>query len=106
MVAGTAGARFIDRAGGHVSRIRFDAAGRLVDYGFDRQLLAMIIQTGKPFQASGCSGRQDDVPACNRPYGDSMPATSAFPFAPDVRDVGRVRRQMRGGDICTEDICT
>ena len=30
-------ARFlIDYAGGHVSRMRFDAAGRLIDYGMDR----------------------------------------------------------------------
>jgi biotin synthase len=82
--------------------MQFDAAGRLVDYGFDRQVLEAIIQTGKPFQTSGCPGRQDDVSACNRPYGDSMPADiRSFPFALDALDVERVKRQMQGDDIST-----
>jgi biotin synthase len=73
-----------------------------VDYGFDRQVLEAIIQTGKPFQTSGCPGRQDDVSACNRPYGDSMPADiRSFPFALDALDVERVKRQMQGDDIST-----
>jgi biotin synthase len=92
----------IDYAGGHVSRMQFDAAGRLVDYGVDRQALEVIVQTGKPFQTSGCPGRQDDASACNRPYGDSMPADiRSFPFVLDAHDVERVRRQMQGEDICT-----
>jgi biotin synthase len=82
--------------------MQFDAAGRLVDYGFDRQVLEAIIQTGKPFQTSGCPGRQDDVSACNRPCGDSMPADiRSFPFALDALDVERVKRQMQGDDIST-----
>jgi hypothetical protein len=36
--------------------MRFDIAGRLVDQGFDRQTPEAIIQTGKPFQTSGCAG--------------------------------------------------
>jgi biotin synthase len=82
--------------------MQFDAAGRLVDYGVDRQALEVIVQTGKPFQTSGCPGRQDDASACNRPYGDSMPADiRSFPFALDALDVERVKRQMQGDDIST-----
>ena len=92
----------IDYAGGHFSRMGFDASGRLTDYGFDTAALEAILQTGKPFQTSGCPGRQDDVSACNRPYGDSMPADiRSFPFALDARDVETVQRQMHCDDIYT-----
>lgn len=92
----------IDYADGHVSRMRFDASGRLVDYGFDKDALEAVMQSGKPFQTSGCPGRQNDISACNRPYGDSMPADiRSFPFALDARDIERVRRQMLGENICT-----
>jgi len=71
-----------------------------VDHGFARQALEAIIQTGKPFQTSGCPGRQDDVSACNRPYGDSMPADiRSLPFALAPGDVARVRWQMQGTEI-------
>ena len=44
----------------------------------------------------------DIISACNRPYGDSMPADiRSFPFALDAADVERVRRQMQGEDIPT-----
>lgn len=84
-----------------VRRMRFDVSGRLVDYGVDKRTLNEVIQSGKPFQTSGCPGRQDDVSACNRPYGDSMPADiRLFPFALVTGDVDRVRRQMQDEDIC------
>ena len=68
-----------------------------MDYGFDKEALETIVQTGKPYQASGCPGRQDDVSACNRPYGDSMPADiRSFPFALNTADIEKVQRQMRG----------
>lgn len=82
--------------------MQFDTSGRLFDYGFDKEALETIIHSGKPFQTSGCPGRQDDVSACNRPYGDSMPADiRSFPFALDAADIERVQRQMKGEDICT-----
>jgi biotin synthase-related radical SAM superfamily protein len=63
-----------------------------------------LISTGKPFQTSGCPGRRNDISACNRPYGDSMPGDiRSFPFALDARDVALARRQMQGDDIPTYD---
>ena len=96
-------ARFlIDYAGGHVSRMRFDASGRLIDYGMDGRALEALVDSGKPFQTSGCPGQMNDISACNRPYGDSMPADiRSFPFALGARDVALVRRQMRGDDVGT-----
>ncbi|MFZ5509262.1 MAG: radical SAM protein [Pseudomonadota bacterium] len=95
-------ARFlIDYAGGHVSRMGFDDEGRVVDFGCDEATLQGIIESGKPFRTSGCPGRSDEqVSACNRPYGDSTPSDIlSFPFAPKKRDVAKIRRQMQGKDV-------
>ncbi len=97
-------ARFvIDYAGGHVSRMRFDDEGRVVDFGLSEEELAELIASGKPFQTSGCPGKDDEeVSACNRPYGDSSPSDiRSFPFALKRRDVEIVKRQMAGEDIGT-----
>jgi biotin synthase len=95
-------ARFIvDFCNGRVEDMRFDAVGRVVDFGIDPDDVDALIATGKPFRTSGCPGKTDDqVSACNRPYGDSSPTDIlSFPFAPAREDVGVVRRQMAGEDV-------
>ena len=68
----------------------------------DRDALEALVDSGKPFQTSGCSGHDNDIYACNRPYGDPMPADiRSFPFALGARDVALVRRQMRRDDVGT-----
>jgi biotin synthase len=38
---------------------------------------------------------QDDISACDRPYGASPPSNIAsFPFQPNKRDIGKIRRQL------------
>ena len=99
--------RFIlDYADGAVADMRFNDAGQIVDFGMDRQELEALIDSGKPFQTSGCPGKSDEeVSACNRPYGDSSPADiRSFPFALDDKDVAYVRRQMAGEDVGTLDL--
>jgi len=94
-------ARFvIDYAGGHVRDMRFDDEGRVVEFGIPDDRLDALIASGKPFRTSGCPGKEDDVSACNRPYGDSSPTDIlSFPFAPGRRDLARIRRQMAGEDV-------
>ncbi len=95
-------ARFVvDFWNGRVEDMRFDAAGRVVDFGVASDDLDALIATGKPFRTSGCPGKDDDqVSACNRPYGDSSPTDIlSFPFAPAGEDVAVVRRQMAGEDV-------
>ena len=95
-------ARFIiDYAGGRIDDMRFDAAGRVADFGLPRDDLEVLIASGKPFRTSGCPGKEDEaVSACNRPYGDSTPGDIlSFPFAPQPADVAVVRRQMAGADV-------
>jgi biotin synthase len=90
----------IDYAGGHASRMRFDREGRVVDYGLPLGEVEALIASGKPFRTSGCPGKEDDVSACNRPYGDSTPSDIlSFPFAPAAEDVGVIRRQMSGDPV-------
>ena len=97
-------ARFIiDYAGGHIDAMLFDEAGRVIDFGMAEDDLAQLIASGKPFQTSGCPGKDDEeVSACNRPYGDSSPSDIlSFPFALNRKDVEVVKRQMKGENIGT-----
>jgi len=95
-------ARFIiDYAGGRLDDMRFDAAGRVVDFGMPADDLEALIASGKPFRTSGCPGKDDEaISACNRPYGDSTPGDIlSFPFAPQKADVSVVRKQLAGVDV-------
>jgi len=99
-------ARFIiDYAGGRIDDMKFNAEGQVVDYGIPNDELEALIASGKPFQTSGCPGKDDEeVSACNRPYGDSSPTDIlSFPFALNGTDVRFVRRQMAGEDVGTMD---
>ncbi len=99
-------ARFlIDYAGGRVEDMAFDSHGRVEDFGYPRVELEEIIGSGKPFQTSGCPGKDDEeISACNRPYGDSSPSDiRSFPFTLNRQDVDVVRRQMRLQDLRADD---
>lgn len=89
----------IDYAGGHIRDMRFDESGRVVGFGLPQAKLESLIQAGTAFRTSGCPGKDDDVSACNRPYGDSSPLDIlSFPFAPAKRDITGIRRQLEGED--------
>jgi biotin synthase len=94
-------ARFlIDYRGRRVEEMAFDDSGRVVEFGVSKQILEEEIAAGTPFRTSGCPGRDDEVSACNRPYGDSSPTDIlSFPFAPAKRDLAAIRRQMDGKPV-------
>ena len=97
-------ARFIiDYAGGNIKEMQFNEAGQVIDFGLPLDKLDALIASGKPFQTSGCPGKDDEeISACNRPYGDSTPSDIlSFPFALNAKDVNIVKRQMAGEDIGT-----
>ncbi|HJN73902.1 MAG TPA: radical SAM protein [Myxococcota bacterium] len=84
-----------------------DDRGRIVDFGLDQAELDRLIDTGLPFRTSGCPGRECEVSACNRPFGDGPPTDfSSFPFPLDRWDVDNVRVQLRDyeGAIRREDL--
>lgn len=85
----------IDYAGGQVSQMCFDEAGRVTDFGVLPEELDRLIRTGKPFRTSGCPGRDEDISACNRPYGDSKPSgVLSYPFVLSAEDVALAKKQM------------
>ena len=93
----------IDYRGVRVDAMAFDEAGRVTGFGVDEATLESVIASGTPFRTSGCPGKEDDVSACNRPYGDSSPTDIlSFPFALAKRDLAKVRRQMDGDDVRNE----
>ena len=89
----------IDYAGVRIDHMTFDAEGRVADFGLPNSELDATIDSGLPFRTSGCPGKfQDDISACDRPYGDSPPSNIAsYPFQPNKRDVGKIRRQLGAG---------
>jgi biotin synthase-related radical SAM superfamily protein len=86
----------IDYRGVRVERMRFDGAGRVVDFGLPQAELDAVIDAGTAFRTSGCPGKfAEDVSACDRPYGDSPPSNIAsYPFAPNKADIRKIRRQI------------
>jgi len=92
-------ARFIiDYADGHLRDMRFNDSEQVINFGVGKDVLNDLIQSGKPFQTSGCPGKYDEeVSACNRPFGDSSPGDIlSFPFALEGKDVNIVMRQLNG----------
>lgn len=90
------GRYIIDYAGGRVDQMRFDDAGRVIEFGLPSGEVDSIIDKAVAFRTSGCPGKTaEDISACDRPYGDSPPSNIAsFPFQPNKRDVAKIRRQL------------
>lgn len=85
----------IDEGLADASGFSFDRSGRILSFGVDGSSLDEILASGKPFETSGCPGRDGRV-ACNRPFANSRPGPDLrnYPFALDPEDVARVRRQL------------
>jgi biotin synthase len=91
------GRYLIDYGGARVEKMTFDSEGRVTDFGVPQDQLDAVIDAGAAFRTSGCPGKfAEDISACDRPYGDSPPSNIAsYPFAPNKRDMGKIRRQLR-----------
>ncbi len=87
----------IDYCGARIEHMSFDDHGRVSDFGLPKQELDAIVDTGLPFRTSGCPGKfQEDISACDRPYGDSPPSDIAsYPFQPNKTDIRKLRRQLK-----------
>ena len=90
------GRYLIDYCDARIDHMSFDDAGRVTHFGLPAGELEDIIQSGLPFRTSGCPGKvQDDISACDRPYGDSPPSDIAsYPFQPDKKDLKKIRKQL------------
>ena len=90
------GRYLIDYCGARVDQMRFDEAGRVIDFGISGAERDSIIDSGIAFRTSGCPGKfAEDISACDRPYGDSPPSNIAsYPFQPNKTDLRKIRRQL------------
>ncbi|MEW6672693.1 MAG: radical SAM protein [Thermodesulfobacteriota bacterium] len=89
-------ARFIIDSGlQHAGHFTFTEGGQLASFGLPDSDLDAVIDSGRPFETSGCTGDDGRV-ACNRPYGNSRPGPDIrnFPFKPNRTDIRRIRNQM------------
>ncbi len=86
----------IDEGRTHLSQMKFDREGKIVDFGIPGEKLEKIIDSGLPFMTSGCSG-EDGTVACNRPFANSLPGPDFrnFPFVSNAEDVERVRKELK-----------
>jgi biotin synthase len=91
------GRYLIDFCGVRLEQMKFDELGRVKSFGLPTQELDDIIDKGLAFRTSGCPGKfQEDISACDRPYGDSPPSDIAsFPFQPGKKDIRKIRKQMK-----------
>lgn len=89
------GRYLVNRGFTEFSRIHFDAEGRIKDFGVSPETLEEAIQSGIPFETTGCPDRQGNV-ACNRPFANSLPGPDIrnYPFPLEPEDVERVRSQL------------
>lgn len=63
----------IVRGMARVENMNFDEAGRIVSFGVDRRILKRVVESGEPFQTSGC-------PNCNRPYYNEKPSGPIYNY--------------------------
>jgi lipoyl synthase len=78
-----------------IKDLAFDGSDRIVDFGVEKAELERVINSGDPFETSGCPGPDGKV-ACNRPYGNEKPGDGIrnFPFPPTVEDLVRVKEEL------------
>ena len=86
----------IDYQGVRVDHMKFDEEGRVSDYGLPKGELEATIDSGLAFRTSGCPGKfQEEISACDRPYGDSpVSDIASYPFQPNKTDLKKIRRQL------------
>ncbi len=84
----------------HYERIQFNKEGMIIDFGLEDKKLNEIIEEGKAFMTSGCSGKSLEV-ACNRPYANCTPFQAYmgearnFPFLPNSNDIDKIKKQLK-----------
>lgn len=78
-----------------ITQFAFNSEGCLLSFGIDTTSLTAVIQSGVPFQTSGC-------PGCNRPYYNERPGGIIynFPRKPNMHEAIKIEKQVRGECPC------
>jgi biotin synthase len=73
----------------------FDEEGRITDFGLASDLLKSVIDYGKAFMTTGCSGPDGEV-ACNRPFGNCLPDVRQwnYPYLPNKEELDLIRENI------------
>lgn len=78
-----------------IDDMSFDEKERVADFGVSDDVLNQLVESGIPFQTSGCPGKDKRIACCNRPFGDSRPSDiRSYPFRLEQGDVEKVRREL------------
>jgi len=69
--------------------MRFDAEGKIVDFGVSKKGLEQIVTSGLPFRTSGC-------PDCNRPFYNEKPSGPMYNYPRMLREeeIGKIKKEL------------
>jgi len=72
-----------------IEQVHFNVHGEITYFGVTNDILENIIQSGKPFQTSGC-------PNCNRPFYNERPRGPLYnyPKKLNIREIVEIKKQL------------
>ena len=72
-----------------VEDMQFDVKGKIIDYGLSNEVLEPIIESGVPFQTSGC-------PDCNRPYYNEKPSGPIYNYPKKLNkeEIKKIKKEL------------
>jgi biotin synthase-related radical SAM superfamily protein len=80
---------FIFHGKARVESMKFNEEDRIVDWGVPEQLMKETLDSGTPFQTSGC-------PSCNRPYYNEKPGGPLYnyPRPLSLQEIEEIKKQL------------
>ncbi len=72
-----------------VEAMQFDVEGKIATYGLSNEVLDQIVESGLPFQTSGC-------PDCNRPYYNEKPSGPIYNYPKKLQkeEIGKIKKLL------------
>jgi lipoyl synthase len=79
----------ISKTKSRVEDMQFDIKGNINTYGLSNEVLEPIVESGLPFQTSGC-------PNCNRPYYNEKPSGPIYNYPKKLKkeEIARIKKQL------------
>jgi len=79
----------ISKTKSRVEDMQFDIKGNINTYGLSNEVLEPIVESGLPFQTSGC-------PDCNRPYYNEKPSGPIYNYPKKLKkeEIARIKKQL------------
>jgi biotin synthase-related radical SAM superfamily protein len=77
---------------GRFEGMKFDGEGKLLSFGLPDEKIKSAIQSGEPFQTSGCQN-------CNRPFYNEKPSGPIYnyPIKPKKKEIEKIEQQLTDG---------